>query len=109
MSKRIRPGIEVLLNGKLASLAGQRIGLVCNQASVLPDLRHAADIFFEHPDINLTTLFGPQHGIRGDVQYNMIETPHVRDPRTGIMVYSLYSEVREPTEAMVADIDTFVV
>lgn len=108
-SKRIRPGIEVLLSDKLASLRGQRIGLVCNQASVLPDLRHAADVFFEHPDIDLTTLFGPQHGIRGDVQYNMIETPHVRDTRTGLMVYSLYSETRVPTEEMVADIDTFVI
>jgi uncharacterized protein YbbC (DUF1343 family) len=103
-------GIERLVKEKTDILRGQRIGLVCNQASVLPNsFRHAADVFHEHPDINLTTLFGPQHGIRGDVQYNMIETPHVRDPRTGIMVYSLYSEVREPTEEMVADIDTFVV
>lgn len=108
-SKRVRPGIEVLLGDKLASIRGERIGLVCNQASVLPDLRHAADVFFEHPEINLTTLFGPQHGIRGDVQYNMIETPHVRDTRTGLMVYSLYSETRVPTEEMVADIDTFVI
>ncbi len=108
-SKRVRPGNEVLLSDKLASIHGERIGLVCNQASVLPDLRHAADVFFEHPDIDLTTLFGPQHGIRGDVQYNMIETPHVRDTRTGLMVYSLYSETRVPTEEMVADIDTFVI
>ena len=99
-----------MLDGKFDLLRGQRVGLVCNQASVLPDtFRHAADVFHGHSDINLTTLFGPQHGIRGDVQYNMIETPHVRDQRTGIMVYSLYSEVREPTEEMVADIDTFVV
>jgi len=77
---------------------------------LLPEtFRHAADVFHEHPDIDLTTLFGPQHGIRGDVQYNMIETPHVKDSRTGIMVYSLYSEVREPTEEMVQDIDAFVV
>jgi uncharacterized protein YbbC (DUF1343 family) len=103
-------GIERLVNEQIHILHGQRVGLVCNQASVLPDtFRHAADAFHEHPDIDLTTLFGPQHGIRGDVQYNMIETPHVRDPRTGIMVYSLYSEVREPTDEMVADIDTFVV
>jgi len=108
-SKRVRPGIEVLLSDKLASLHGQRIGLVCNQASVLPDFRHSADVFSDHPDINLTILFGPQHGIRGDVQYNMIETPHVRDTRTGLMVYSLYSETRVPTEEMVADIDTFVI
>src|SRR4029079_4335629 len=109
-AERTRLGIEILLNEKKDIVRGQRVGLVCNQASVLPDtFRHAADVFHAHSDINLTTLFGPQHGIRGDVQYNMIETPHAADPRTGIMVYSLYSEVREPTEEMVADIDTFVV
>lgn len=109
-SVRTRLGVEVLLSEKIDLIRGLRVGLVCNQASVLPEtFRHAADVFHEHPDINLTTLFGPQHGIRGDVQYNMIETPHVRDSRTGIMVYSLYSEVREPTEEMVQDIDAFVV
>ncbi|MGH9949745.1 MAG: exo-beta-N-acetylmuramidase NamZ family protein [Pyrinomonadaceae bacterium] len=109
-SKRTQLGVEVLLKKKIGSLNGQRIGLVCNQASVLPEtFQHAADVFYEHTEINLTTLFGPQHGIRGDVQYNMIETPHVRDSRTGIMVYSLYSEVREPTKEMLADVDTIVV
>jgi uncharacterized protein YbbC (DUF1343 family) len=107
---RTRLGIEILLDEKIALLRGRRVGLVCNQASVLPEnFAHAADVFHEHADIDLTTLFGPQHGIRGDVQYNMIETPHVRDARTGIMVYSLYSEVREPTEEMLADVDDIVV
>jgi uncharacterized protein YbbC (DUF1343 family) len=107
---RTRLGIEALLDGQADRLGGQRIGLVCNQASVLPDtFHHAADVFAARADLKLTTLFGPQHGIRGDVQYNMIETPHVRDERTGIMVYSLYSEVREPTEEMLADLDTIVV
>ena len=107
-TKRIRPGIEVLVNDKFASLSGQRIGLVCNQASVFPDLRHVADIFSEHPDLDLTTLFGPQHGIRGDVQDNMIETDHTIDSRTGIPIYSLYSETREPTEKMLENVDTIV-
>lgn len=102
-------GIEVLLNEKIGLINDQRIGLVCNQASVLPDFRHTADVFHEHPNIDLTALFGPQHGIRGDVQYNMIETPHVRDGRSGLMVYSLYSETRVPTEEMCSEIDTFVV
>lgn len=107
---RTRLGIERLLNEKIDIIRGQRIGLVCNQASVLPDtFAHAADVFAAHDKFDLTTLFGPQHGIRGDVQYNMIETPHVRDERTGKMVYSLYSEVREPTEAMLADLDVIVV
>ncbi len=82
--------------------------MVCNQASVLPDLRHTADIFHEHPEINLTTLFGPQHGIRGDVQDNMIETDHSVDSHTGLWIYSLYSETREPTETMIENVDTIV-
>jgi len=108
--KRTFLGVERLLSEKSSLLRGQRVGLVCNPASVLPDtFEHAADALENHDAINLTTLFGPQHGIRGDVQYNMIETPHVRDTRTGKMVYSLYSETRVPTEEMVAGLDTFVV
>ncbi len=103
-------GIERLLSDKIGLLRGQRVGLVCNQASILPDsFAHAADAFNERTEFELTTFFGPQHGIRGDVQYNMIETPHVRDPRTGKMVYSLYSEVREPTEEMLRDLDVIVI
>lgn len=107
-SKRIRPGIEVLLDDKIDMIRNTRVGLVCNQATVLPDLRHAADVFFEHPDINLTTLFGPQHGIRGDLQDNMIETDHAVDSHTGLWIYSLYSETREPTEKMLENVDTIV-
>jgi len=107
-SKRIRPGIEVLLDDRMELLRGRRIGLVCNQATVMPDLRHAADVFSEHPDINLRALFGPQHGIRGDVQDNMIETEHSTDTRTGLPIYSLYSETREPTDAMLEGLDAIV-
>lgn len=108
--KRTRLGIERLLDEKVDIIRGLRVGLVCNQASVMPDtFAHAADVFSTNDGFDLTTLFGPQHGIRGDVQYNMIETPHVRDPRTGIMVYSLYSEVREPTEEMLSDVDVIVI
>jgi len=106
---RTRLGVEVLLNEKINAIAGARVGLVCNQASVLPDLRHAADVFGEQTAFELTTLFGPQHGIRGDVQDNMIETAHATDERTGKPIYSLYSETREPTEEMLADVDAIVV
>jgi uncharacterized protein YbbC (DUF1343 family) len=58
--------------------------------------------------VNLKALFGPQHGIRGDVQDNMVETPHTLDRETGLPVYSLYSETREPTEEMLADLDVLV-
>jgi uncharacterized protein YbbC (DUF1343 family) len=80
----------------------------CNQASVDHRFRHVADVFHEHWDINVTALFGPQHGIRGDVQDNMIETAHATDRKTGLRVYSLYSETREPTEEMLQDVDVIV-
>ena len=104
----VRPGIDVLLSDRIDLLHGRRVALVCNQASVLPDLRHAADVFHEHPEIDLTTLFGPQHGIRGDVQDNMIETDHAVDSHTGLWIYSLYSETREPTEKMLENVDAIV-
>ncbi|MGB7201705.1 MAG: DUF1343 domain-containing protein [Pyrinomonadaceae bacterium] len=106
--KRTRLGVEILLDGKIELVKGQRVGLVCNQASVLPDLTHVADVFAERDDIHLTTYFGPQHGIRGDVQDNMIETDHAIDSRYGLPIYSLYSETREPTEAMLKNVDTIV-
>jgi len=67
-----------------------------------------ADLFYEAKDFKLTALFGPQHGIRGDVQDNMVETSHGVDRTTGLPVYSLYSETREPTEEMLEDLDVLV-
>ena len=107
--KPIKLGIERLLIEKIDLVRGARIGLVCNQASVDHDFRHAADLCHAHPEINLTALFGPQHGIRGDVQDNMIETAHATDRKTGVPIYSLYSETREPTEEMLRDVDVIVV
>jgi uncharacterized protein YbbC (DUF1343 family) len=101
-------GLEKLLQAKTDVLRGARVGLVCNQASVDHNYHHAADLLHEHPDVNLRALFGPQHGIRGDVQDNMVETEHGIDRKTGVPVYSLYSETREPTEAMLKDIDVIV-
>ncbi len=101
-------GLERLLEGRLDLVRGAKVGLVCNQASVDHYFRHAADLLHEHPDVNLTALFGPQHGIRGDVQDNMIETEHSVDQVTGIPIHSLYSETREPTQDMLADVDVLV-
>jgi len=105
----IKLGIERLLDDQIDLLKGARVGLVCNQASVNHDFHHAADLFHQHPQINLTTLFGPQHGIRGDVQDNMIETGHAADRSTGLPIYSLYSETREPSEDMLREVDVIVV
>jgi uncharacterized protein YbbC (DUF1343 family) len=102
-------GLETLLRARLDLLGDARVGLVCNQATVDHSLRHAADLVHAHPKVRLTTLFGPQHGIRGDVQDNMIETAHGVDRQTGLPVYSLYSETREPTARMLQDVDVIVV
>jgi uncharacterized protein YbbC (DUF1343 family) len=101
-------GLEKLLDEGVGKLRGARLGLICNQSSVNHQLRHAADLLHEHRDARLTTLFGPQHGIRGDVQDNMVETAHAVDRVTGIPIYSLYSETREPTEEMLSNVDVLV-
>jgi uncharacterized protein YbbC (DUF1343 family) len=106
--QHVELGLERLLQDQLVNLKGARVGLICNQASVDHGFRHAADLLHAHPDIELRALFGPQHGIRGDVQDNMIETAHGKDRKTALPVHSLYSETREPTEQMLSDIDVFV-
>jgi uncharacterized protein YbbC (DUF1343 family) len=90
-------------------IAGRRVGLVCNPASVDAALVHAADRLTGAPDVTLAAIFGPQHGFRSDVQDNMIETAHARDARRRVPVFSLYSETREPTPDMLRDVDVLVV
>ena len=101
-------GIEKLCESRLDLVQGARVGLVCNQASVDHELRHSADLLRSTEGLKLAALFGPQHGIRGDVQDNMVETGHAVDSETGLPVYSLYSETREPTERMLEDLDVLV-
>jgi beta-N-acetylhexosaminidase len=105
---KIKLGLERLLEENAKVIEGARVGLICNQASVDHGFRHAADILDEHSDVDLRALFGPQHGIRGDVQDNMIETEHSIDPQTGLPIHSLYSETREPTETMLQDLDVLI-
>ena len=107
-ARKIRLGIERLCEERSDLIEGGRVGLVCNQASVDHGLRHSADVLKTVRGVQLTTLFGPQHGIRGDVQDNMVETPHTLDAETGLPVYSLYSETREPTEEMLREVDVLV-
>ena len=104
----IKLGLERLLEDPKAHLNGARVGLICNQASVNHEFHHAADLLNANDEIKLTALFGPQHGIRGDVQDNMIETAHTIDRETGLPIHSLYSETREPTDSMLKDLDALV-
>jgi len=106
--KPIKLGLEKILNEQSNLLKNLRIGLICNQASVNHQFQHAADLFFENDNLNLVALFGPQHGIRGDVQDNMVETCHTIDKLTKLPIYSLYSETRQPTVEMLSSIDALV-
>jgi len=102
-------GVDRLLGPDRRLLEGRRVGIVCNPASVDAAFRHTADRLVEDPEITVTALFGPQHGFRSDVQDNMIETPHARDARRRVPVFSLYSETREPTDEMLRGVDVLVV
>ena len=104
---RITLGSERLLAS--ASLAGQRVGIVCNPASVDHNFVHIADRLAAHRGVRLTAIFGPQHGFHSDVQENMIETGHGRDAERQVPVYSLYSETREPTAEMLGHLDVLVI
>jgi len=106
--KAVKLGLEKVLDGQKKLSDNARIGLICNQASVNHSFRHSADLFYEHSQVNLVSLFGPQHGIRGDVQDNMVETSHTIDTLTGLPIYSLYSETRQPTEEMLSGLDALM-
>lgn len=91
------------------SLVGKRVALLAHPASVTPDLTHALDALAELPEIKLIAAFGPQHGLRGDKQDNMMESPDFNDPIHGIPVFSLYGEVRRPTSFMMDSFDVLLV
>mgnify|MGYP003588839870 FL=1 len=90
-------------------LQGRRVALLAHPASVTPTLDHALDALANIPEITLSAAFGPQHGLRGDKQDNMVESPDYTDPAHGIPVFSLYGEVRRPTDAMMASFDVLLV
>lgn len=92
-----------------APLAGRRVALLAHPASVTRELTHSLDALAALPDLKLSAAFGPQHGLRGDKQDNMVESPDFTDPRLGIPVFSLYGEVRRPTDAMMDSFDVLLV
>jgi uncharacterized protein YbbC (DUF1343 family) len=107
----LRTGLDRLLEEPdlRAPLAGRRIALLAHPASVTADLTHALDAIAALGSLRLTAAFGPQHGLRGDKQDNMIESPDFTDPVHGIPVFSLYGEVRRPTAAMLDAFDVLLV
>jgi len=90
-------------------LAARRVALLAHPASTTRELTHALDALAALPDLRLSAAFGPQHGLRGDKQDNMVESPDFIDPALGIPVFSLYGEVRRPTDAMMDTFDVLLV
>jgi uncharacterized protein YbbC (DUF1343 family) len=107
----VKFGIERLLEDRAlrAPLAGKRVALLAHPASVTADLAHSLDALAALPEIKLAAAFGPQHGMRGDKQDNMIESADFTDAAHGIPVFSLYGEVRRPTARMMETFDVLLV
>ncbi|NLH24091.1 MAG: DUF1343 domain-containing protein, partial [Bacteroidales bacterium] len=95
----VKTGIDVLKESNFSCLEGKRVGLITNPTGVDRELRSTIDILFEAPNVNLVALYGPEHGVRGDVHAgDHISTQN--DPATGLPVYSLYGSTRKPTPEM---------
>ena len=92
-----------------APLAGKRVALLAHPASVTENLTHTLDALAGCGDLKISVAFGPQHGLRGDKQDNMVESPDFNDPVHGIPVFSLYREVRKPTDGMMDAFDVILV
>jgi uncharacterized protein YbbC (DUF1343 family) len=102
-------GLDIFEKQWPRQLRGARAGLVVHPSSVNRNLEHAVDRFLKSKKVKLKTLFGPQHGIRGETQDNMIEWKGFRDRKTGLPVYSLYSNTRKPEQEMLKNIDVLVI
>jgi uncharacterized protein YbbC (DUF1343 family) len=111
MTSSIKFGIDCLIEEPALRrpLAGRRVALLAHPASVTRDLDHSLDALAALPGIRLSAAFGPQHGLRGDKQDNMVESPDFFDSVHGIPVFSLYGEVRRPTPAMMDSFDVLLV
>ena len=103
----VKPGIEVLRESGFQRLVGKRVGLVTNPSGVDSQLRSTIDILYNAPGVNLVALYGPEHGVRGDVYAGGAVTD-TKDAKTGLPVHSLYGSTRKPTKEMLQGIDIMV-
>ena len=103
----VKPGVEVLVERDFAPLKGKRVGLVTNPSGVDRYLNSTVDILFNAPGVELVALYGPEHGVRGDV-YAGDKVADTRDAATGLPVYSLYGSTRKPDDAMLEGVDVMV-
>jgi len=109
MAAPVRIGLEACLADRPSFLKGQRLGLLCNQASTDRSLRHGRDLIQAAFPGQLRCLFSPQHGFFSARQDNMVESDHMTDPVSKLPVYSLYGETRQPYPEMFGDIDWLLI
>jgi uncharacterized protein YbbC (DUF1343 family) len=102
-------GLELLIDNFPSVLKGKRVGILCHAPSITSDFKHIADIFFHRKDCTLSAIFGPQHGLYGQTQDNMIEWQSQMHPVYNIPVYSLYGEHRKPIPEMLKNIDVLLI
>lgn len=100
-------GVEVLLDEELDQLEGKNVGLITNPTGVDQELNSIVDTLHNHPDVNLVSLYGPEHGVRGSEQAGDYVEFYI-DERTGLPVYSLYGETRKPTPEMLEGVDVLL-
>lgn len=106
---RVKTGLDIVEDSWPKGLEGSRVGALVHPASVNSAMEHAVDCLGRTRRFELTALFGPQHGIRGETQDNMVEWEGFCDKRTGLPVYSLYGGARRPVPSMLDDIDALVI
>jgi uncharacterized protein YbbC (DUF1343 family) len=109
MSSKVKTGIDRFEKAWPKPLKKANIGLLVHPASINSMFIHTAELFFKMKNFRLSALFGPQHGIKGETQDNMIEWEGFRDPMTGLPVYSLYGKNRKPLPEMLENIDAMVI
>ncbi|ASS92598.1 exo-beta-N-acetylmuramidase NamZ domain-containing protein [Peribacillus simplex] len=105
--QKVSPGIEVLLKDEKNVLSGKKVGLITNPTGIDSKLTSIVDLLNDDPDINLTALFGPEHGVRGDAQAGASVEYYI-DEKTGLPVYSLYGKTKKPTPEMLKDVEVLV-
>ncbi|TKH04674.1 DUF1343 domain-containing protein [Peribacillus simplex] len=105
--QKVSPGIEVLLKEEKNVLSGKKVGLITNPTGIDSRLTSIVDLLHDDPDINLTALFGPEHGVRGDAQAGASVEYYI-DEKTGLPVYSLYGKTKKPTPEMLKDVEVLV-
>lgn len=105
---KVLSGLDVVTRGLPAGLRGRKLGLLCHSSSISSDYRHITEIFAGSDHCRLAALFGPQHGLSGQTQDNMIEWESTSDPLLGLPVYSLYGEHRKPTPSMLDGLEALV-